>query len=235
MSVGYPLTPNRPLVSPFLVASNLAIGIGGSCSNNAKGGGSSANRSFAVQADPNDASTWILPDYVTEDVMPIVAEVIVGGSVVQEVSDKVAFFDADTIVALANIQFVPEVNAYELSLLAEQIDGANFDIRYYDASEDTILVSSNVLAFNRDGIGDVFDPYPIIFDNAPCPQTLILTEADNPLNGLYEASQSIIVQGILNVLDNTQVTLNAPSVTVQNRINTGNGATVTVQPDGCNN
>ncbi|MDF1695739.1 MAG: hypothetical protein P1U56_07915 [Saprospiraceae bacterium] len=184
--------------------------------------------------DPNDAGTWVMPEFATDEVMPIIAEVIVNGIVANDPADKVAFFENDTIRALASIEYLSSLNAYELSLLAEKSAGS-FDIRYYDASEGVVLTSSNVLNFDGNGVGTIFDPYEIIFDEDPCPNTLLIGPNGNPfaLNKTFEASQEIRVLGTLTIPENVQIILSAPKVTIVDQLNPLSGATIIVRPDGC--
>ncbi|MFT4535889.1 MAG: hypothetical protein ACI9P5_003259 [Saprospiraceae bacterium] len=187
--------------------------------------------------DPDNAGTWVMPDFATDQVMPIIAEVIVGGVVANDPADMVAFFENDTIRALANIEEVSALNIFALSMLAEKtIPMSAYDIRYYDASEGVVLTSTDTLTFNNNGVGDVFNPYELIFEEDPCPETLLLGPSGSPfvLDKTFEASAEIRVLGTLNVPDGVNIILSAPKVTIVDMLNTANGATVTVRPDGCN-
>lgn len=68
-----------------------------------------------------------------------------------------------------------------------------------------------------------------------CATNLILTPAFYPLAGTYRANQSIQVQGNLTLIAGSSVTLSAPSISIQDSVNTMNGSTLTIDPVGCNN
>ncbi|NNF34972.1 MAG: hypothetical protein HKN68_12740 [Saprospiraceae bacterium] len=87
--------------------------------------------------DPNDANTWMSPNYASDELMPIIAYVTIDGLEVSDINDKVAFFENDTIRALGEITFVPMLSAFRVNFLVEKASG-NFDIRLFDSSDGLI-------------------------------------------------------------------------------------------------
>ncbi len=65
-----------------------------------------------------------------------------------------------------------------------------------------------------------------------CQDDLVLTLADSPLNGLYEARQTITINGNVFILDATDVILNAPEVLI-NELDVELGAELDVLQGGC--
>ena len=63
---------------------------------------------------------------------------------------------------------------------------------------------------------------------------LVLDINDSPLNGIYDASQSIIIDGAVEVMPGITVELRAPLVNVGVQMTVGIGANIIVSPDGCN-
>lgn len=187
--------------------------------------------SLGLLADPNDAATWSSPKLNTDLVMPIIAEVIVNDSVVDDTNDKVAFFEQDTLKGFASIEYIQERDQYALSLLLEKSAG-NLDIRYYDASADSIYKATNLLSFDISGVGDIGEPYEIVFTGTPCPDHLMLNAGSAPLNGTYEARMSITIVGPLTVAAENAVILNAPEVSISD-FESILGADIEIMQDGC--
>lgn len=196
----------------------------------------STSRSGDVIVDREDASTWVLPNYATDLVMPIVAEVIIDGVAVSNTIDKVAFFEGDSIRALGSIEYLPELDVYEVSLLAEKIPGStSFEVRYYDSAADSILVATNQPFFDENGLGTFDDPYEIIFDADPCPDHLVIGQTGDPfVNGQYfEARLSITVQGVHTVPDGVTIEFSAPEVRLEGDLEIPPTSHVVVSPAGC--
>jgi len=187
-----------------------------------------------IVVDPNDPTTWVMPELASDEVMPIIGEVIVNGVIVSDPADKVAFFENDTIRGLASIENIEELAIYALSMLAEK-SSVPYDIRYFDASEGVVLQATNNLSFAINGVGSIFDPYEIVFDENPCPGKLTIGPDGNPFatDKTFEASQEIQVIGSLIVPANVNIILSAPKVTISNQLNPQSGATITIRPDGC--
>ena len=89
----------------------------------------------------------------------------------------------------------------------------------------------------EDGEGSFAAPYPIIINEAPCPDILILTGADSPSGGstIFTAAQEIKIQGSFNVPAGVTVELKAPIIRVEQQINSGLGAQVIISDEGCQN
>jgi hypothetical protein len=192
------------------------------------------NSLLLTVADPSDASTWSLPEINADLVMPVVAKVVVDGLTAIDPNDKIAFFSQDTIKGYGQLFYISQLDEYVVSFVAEDMDG-NYDIRYYDASEDIVYQASNQLSFDFNGQGDFSSPYPINIDTTPCPQVLVITQASSPFtsNSDFVASQMIQIEGIINIMDGVNVTFSAPIVKIIDRIDAAPGATVIIRPDGC--
>jgi len=190
---------------------------------------------MSAVVDPDDPTTWVMPDLASDEVMPVIAEVLIGGVAANDPADMVAFFENDTIRALGYIEYIEELMVWEVSMLAES-SGSAYDIRYFDASEGTVSQATNTLNFDMSGVGDVFDPYEIVFEVSPCPGTLILGPTGDPfaVDRTFEASQEIKVRGSLNIPAGVNIILSAPKVTIEQQLNTNVGSQVIVRPDGCN-
>ncbi len=187
-----------------------------------------------VVADPEDESTWNLPDFATEDVMPMVSQVIKDGSIQTDASDVLMLFEADTVRAYATVQYSAELDEYIWSFITEEISSASsYDIYYYDASADTILRSGTFINYDRDGKGDFFDPFIIDLDKEVCVGILYLTAADSPLSGTYKAAQQIIINTTLAIPANTEVILSAPEVDITADFITGDNAILSIEQEGC--
>ncbi len=202
--------------------------------NNAKGEEiDDLARSSAI-VDPNDPLTWVLPDLADDAIMPVIAEVLVGGVAASDPADMVAFFENDTIRALGSIEYIDALMVYEVSMLAESTSGS-YDIRYYDASEGTVSQATNQLSFDINGVGDVLNPYEIVFEANPCSDMLIIGPTGTPfaLDKTFEARQEIRVTGNLNIPAGVNIILSAPKVTIVDLLNAGDGANIIVRPDGC--
>jgi hypothetical protein len=63
---------------------------------------------------------------------------------------------------------------------------------------------------------------------------LVLTVDDSPLSGIYKASQSISIEGAVSVMPGVTVELIAPLAKVGLLLQTGNGANIIINPNGCN-
>jgi len=199
--------------------------------------GSNENTDFrSATADPTDASTWEFPDFGSEEVMPVVAEVIIANVIQVDPADKLAFFYNDSIRAYGEIVFLEEYNQYAISLIGKQIPADSiYDIKYYDASEGAILDATNNLSFSMDRVGTLDNPYEIIFEINPCNNLLIIGPTGSPfaLDKTFEASQEIRVTGNLTIPAGVEIILSAPKVTIVDELDAGTGAQVIVRPDGC--
>lgn len=199
--------------------------------NNIAGPPSNVLKSVGIIADPNDANTWTDPTFNTDLVMPIIAEVILDSTIITNANDKIAIFENDTIRGFGEIDFVPSTGLYTLSCVVEKSAG-NFDFRYYDATANTIYQSNNVLSFDINGVGQITDPYEIIFTS--CPDHLVLSVANGPLNGLYEARLSITINGPIGINTLDSVILNAPEILLNN-LDIDLGAMFETLQTGCGN
>jgi len=187
--------------------------------------------------DPNDVFTWTLPDYGTEEVMPIIADVEVAGQIMTDPLDKVLFFHDDTIRGYGTIHLIPELNTHALTIVAKQLPpNVDYDIRYYDASEGVIMTAINEVEFDMNGLGTLLDPYTLIFEVDPCPDELIIGPSGDPfiLDKTFEARQTIRVKGMLNVPTGVEIILSAPQVILEDQLDTQTGSNVIIRPDGCN-
>jgi len=187
--------------------------------------------------DPLDASTWNVPNYGSEEIMPIIADVEVAGQIMTDPADMVAFFYDDTLRGYGEITLIPELNTYALTIVGKQLPiGAVYDIKYYDASEGVIMTAINQLGFDKNGIGTLMDPYTLVFEESDCDNVLLLGPGGNPfaVDKTFEARQSIRVLGTLNVPSGVEIILSAPQVIIEDQLDTQSGSNVIIRPDGCN-
>jgi hypothetical protein len=203
-----------------------------------KGDNASSQRSFQVFADPNDASTWSIDDYTSDELMPIIGEVIVNGVTAIDTADKVAFFVGNVLKGYANIRHEGRLDKYVVSTLIEEHNLTDsLTIRYFDASSGNIRTAQNFLTFDKYGEGTFALPYPIVINEAPCPDILVLSGADSPSGGstIFTAAQEIKVQGSFTIPAGATVELKAPIIRVEQQINAGLGAQVIISDEGCQN
>ena len=86
---------------------------------------------------------------------------------------------------------------------------------------------------DNDGCSDNATDDVIVNDT--CAIHLVLTPSNFPLNGTYQANQSIEIQGTLQLMSNNNVTLSAPSVVLQDSVIAMNGAILTIDSTACTN
>ena len=190
---------------------------------------------LGIVADPDDEETWTTPNFNSDAVMPIVAQVISGGILSTNENDKIAIFEEDTLRGYATPIYLPEFDTYEFSILIEEGEGV-YDIRYYDSEQDLILSSTNSLSYSQSGEGTFDVPYEILFDVGDCPSQLILGPSGTLFdeNATYEAGQLIKVRGTHSIPSGVEIILDAPTVIFEGEVTPLSGSSIIVKPDGCN-
>ncbi len=195
-------------------------------------------RSLDMLADPNDASSWSidLGDFAFTDVIPVVGRMVDSGvTILADGQKKVAAFINGELRGVGNLENFAMLSddLFTLFIGKDDVDNnAMVQMYYYDGStvSDSMMLNVSDLTVQGHGVYKYNDP--LIWE-IYCPQNLILTIADSPLDGVYEASQVITINGDVQVLNGANVILNAPDV-ILNQVNTDQGAVLEIQQTGCN-
>ncbi|MDA8693260.1 hypothetical protein N9L92_04290 [Saprospiraceae bacterium] len=189
--------------------------------------------------DPNDHTTWEInfDDYAYTDVIPVVIRMTSGGNTVQaDGSKKIAAFVSNTLRGAGDLLDIVQLNddLFTVFIGKDDVDNAGqVTFYYYNGStvSQNITVDISSLTLNGHGVYTYLDPF--VWDFNPCPDHLTLTILDSPLDGIYEAKQTITIDGDVKIMNGFDVELNAPEV-ILNQLDQELGSTLEVNQTGCN-
>ncbi len=195
------------------------------------------SRNFTYPADPWDQETWTLEvnEYAYSENIPFIGSIRNGiQKVTSQGEHKIAAFVGNDLRAVADINLIAPLAKDMYTLLIGINDFARdtvITLYYFDGVKvvDSLSMETSSMLSNGNGIYNYLNPYDFNF----CKQEILLELDKHRLEGQYFATDKIIVDDNLQLLENKIVEFNAPEVRFRGEVNNGQNSFMIIKKDGC--